>query len=124
MRYVFLAYADEKHLDAMSSSERDAFGEACLANDKALRKSGHLLAVTGLHNSHTTTTVRVYNRQVSIIDGPVAETKEQIMGIFTVNARDLNEAIQLAVTMPQTRGGPIEVRPILAFNQYDLRLER
>jgi hypothetical protein len=99
---------------SLSTSERDALGNACLANDKALRKSGHLLAMTGLHRSHTATTVRVYNGQVSIIDGPVAETKEQIIRKFTINARDLNEAIQVATTMPQARGGPIEVRPILA----------
>ncbi|HEU5101030.1 MAG TPA: YciI family protein [Roseiflexaceae bacterium] len=124
MKYVFLAYADEKYLDVMSTSERDALDNACLANNKALRKSGHFLAVTGLHSSRTATTVRVYNGQVSIIDGPVAETKEQIIGIFTVNARDLNEAIQVATTMPQVRGGPIEVRPILAFDQHDLHLDR
>jgi hypothetical protein len=101
----------------MSSSECDAFTNACLANDEALRKRGHVLAVAGLHSSRTATTVRVHNGTVSVTDGPFAETKEQLIGIFTITARDLNDAIQLATQMPQARGGPIEVRPILAFDQ-------
>jgi hypothetical protein len=113
MRYVLLAYGDEQQLDAMSSSEREALGNACLANDQALRNSGHLLAVEGLQSSRSATTVRVHNGKVSVSVGPLAEAKEQLIGIFTINARDLNEAIQLAAKMPQARGGPIEVRPIV-----------
>jgi hypothetical protein len=117
MKYVFLAYADEKQWGTMSSSERDTLGDACLANDQALRERGYLLAVEGLHRGRTTTTVRVQNGEVSITDGPIAETNEQLIGIFTINARDLNEAIQLAATMPQARGGPIEVRPVAVLDQ-------
>jgi hypothetical protein len=121
MKYLFLAYADEQRLDAMSESERGALENACLANDEALRKSGHLLAVEALQNSHTATIVRVHNGRVSLADGPFAETKEQLIGIFTVSARDLNEAIQVASQMPQARGGPIEVRPILDLGQQEPR---
>jgi len=117
MKYVFLAYGDERQLDALSSSEREALGNACLANDEVLRKSGHLLAVEGLQSSRTATTVRVQHGTLSVTDGPFAETKEQLIGIFTIDARDLNEAIQVAAKMPQARGGPIEVRPIVAFDQ-------
>jgi hypothetical protein len=117
MRYVLLAYGDEQQLDAMSSSEREALGNACLANDEALWKNGHLLAVEGLQCSSTATTVRVQNGKVSLSDGPYARTKEQLIGIFTIAARDLNEAIQVAARMPQARGGPIEVRPIVAFDR-------
>ena len=117
MRYVLLAYGDEQLLDAMSSSEREALGNACLANDEALRKSGHLLAVEGLQRSCSATTVRVQNGKLSVSDGPYAKTKEQLIGIFTITARDLNEAIQVAARMPQARGGPIEVRPMVAFDQ-------
>ena len=55
MRYILLAYADEQQLGAMSSSEREALGNACLTNDEALRKSGHLLAVEGLQSSRSAT---------------------------------------------------------------------
>ena len=117
MRYVLLAYRDEQQLDAMSSSERDALANACLDNDEALRKSGHLLAVEGLQGSRSATTVRVQNGKLSVSDGPYAKTKEQLIGIFTIAARDLNEAIQVAAKMPQAHGGLIEVRPILEFDQ-------
>ena len=75
----------------------------------------HLIRVGGLQSSSTATTVRVQKGKVSVTDGPFAETKEQLIGIFTIN-RDLNEAIQVASAMPQARG-PIEVRPILEFDQ-------
>ena len=101
----------------MSASQRDAFENACLANNEALRESGHLLAVEGLHSSNTATTVRVWNGKVSVNDGSFAEMKEQIIGIYFINARDLNEAIQVAAQMPQARGGPIEVRPMMELNQ-------
>ena len=117
MKYILLAYADEQLLDAMPSNERDALGNACLVNDQALRTSGHLLAVEGLQSSRTASTVRVHNGSLSVADGPYAETPEQLLGIFTIDARDLNEAIQVAARMPQARAGPIEVRPILALNQ-------
>jgi hypothetical protein len=117
MRYVLLAYGDEQQWDAMSSSERDALGNACLDNDEALRKSGHLLAAEGLQSSRSAITVRVQNGKLSVSDGPYAATQEQLIGIFTITARDLNEAIQVAAQMPQARGGPIEVRPIAAFEQ-------
>jgi hypothetical protein len=116
MKYVLLAYGDEQQLAAMPSSEREALGSACLANDEALRKSGHLLAVEGLQSSRTAAIVRVQDGGVSVTVGPYAETKEQLIGIFTIDARDLNEAIQVASNMPQARNGPIEVRPIAAFD--------
>jgi hypothetical protein len=117
MKYLFLAYGDETQLDAMPVDEREGFVNACLANDEALRKSGHLLAVQGLQGSCATATVRVQNGKLSVTDGPCAATTEQLLGLFFINARDLNEAILVAATMPQARGGPIEVRPILEFDQ-------
>ncbi len=117
MKYVLLAYGDERQLETMPASERDALGQACLENDEALRKSGHLLAVEGLQGSHSATTVRIHNGKLLIADGPLAGTKEQLIGIFTISARDLNEAIQVAATMPQAHSGPIEVRPILEIGR-------
>jgi len=117
MKYLFLAYGDEKRLEAMSTGERDAFENACLANDEMLRKSGHLLAMEGLQSSRTATTVRVRNGKVSVTDGPFVEANEQLIGLFFINARDLNEAIHVASKMPQVRGGPIEVRPMMEFDQ-------
>ena len=117
MKYLFLAYEDEKQLEVMSTSERETFESACRANDEMLRQSGHLLAVEGLQSSHAAITVRVRNDKVSVTDGPFVETNEQLIGLFFINARDLNEAIHLASKMPQARGGPIEVRPMMGFDQ-------
>jgi len=117
MKYLFLAYGDEKRLEAMSTGERDSFEDACRINDEMLQQSGHLLAAEGFQSSRTAATVRVWNGKVSVTDGPFGETNEQLIGLFFVNARDLNEAIQVASTMPQARGGPIEVRPTMEFDQ-------
>ena len=117
MKYVFLAYADQKLLDAMSDSERSALRDACRANDEALWKRGRVFAVATLQDGSAATIVRAPHGTVSVTDCALAETKEQLIGLFFINARDLNEAIQVAATMPQARGGPIEVRPLLAFDQ-------
>jgi hypothetical protein len=117
MKYLLLAYADEQLLDAMSPGERAALENACLANDEALRNSGYLFAVEGLGNSRSATTVRVHRGKLSVADGPYAATKEQLVGIFGISARDLNEAIQVAAAMPQARAGPIEVRPVAEVGQ-------
>jgi hypothetical protein len=114
MKYVLLAYGDEQQLEAMSSAERAVFADACQANDEALRADGYLLAVENLQGSCTATTVRVQHGSVTVNIGPLAEAKERLIGIFTIAARDLNEAIQVAAHMPQSRCGPIEVRPIVS----------
>ncbi len=65
-----------------------------------------------LQSVQTATTVRVRNGKVSVTDGPFAETKEQLAGFYLIEAKDLNEAIQLAARIPPARVGSIEVRPI------------
>ena len=77
-----------------------------------IRKSGHLLGGEALQPTQAATTVRVRNGKVSTTDGPFAETKEQLGGFYLVEARDLNDAIQVAARIPAARIGSIEVRPI------------
>ena len=105
MKYLCLVYLDEKKLDAVPDSECKACGEA-------LRKNGHHIAAEALQSVHTATTLRVRNGQLSVTDGPFAETKEQLAGFYLIDATDLNEAIQLASKIPPARVGSIEVRPI------------
>jgi len=112
MKYVLLAYGDEKRLAAMSQSERDTFEDACRANVEMLRQRGRLLAEGSLQSGHTAATVRVWNGQVSVTAGPFTEANDQLMGLFFIDARDLNAAIQVAAQMPQASGGPIEVRSL------------
>jgi hypothetical protein len=105
MKYLCLVYLDEKRLDELPD-------EDCVAYDTAIRKSGHRIASEALQPVHTATTVRVRDGKVSATDGPFAETKEQLAGFYMLEARDLNEAIQLAAGIPPARVGSIEVRPI------------
>ncbi|HTS54097.1 MAG TPA: YciI family protein [Burkholderiales bacterium] len=105
MKYLCLVYLDEKRLDELPDEE-------CVAYDTAMRKSGHCIGSEALESVHTATTVRVRNGKVSVTDGPFAETKEQLAGFYLVEARDLNEAIQLASRIPPARVGSVEVRPI------------
>jgi hypothetical protein len=116
MKYVFLAYRNEKQWAALSARERDTLEAACQATEQELRQSGHLLAVEAIQNSDAAITVRVDHGLVALSDGRLAETQGELSQLFFINARDLNEAIRLASTMPHARRGPIEVRPVVAFD--------
>lgn len=117
MKYLCLVYIEEKKLDAMSESELDGLIGESLAYDEALRKSGHYLVSEALQPVQTATTVRVRNGKLSVTDGPFAETKEQLGGFFLIDARDLNDAIQVASKIPPARLGSIEVRPVLELRR-------
>jgi hypothetical protein len=112
MKYVCLVYLVEREMIAMSKGEADACTEESLAYDDALRKAGHFVMAHALQPVEAATTVRVRNGKLSTTDGPFAETKEQLGGFILIEARDLNEAIQVAAKIPLARRGSIEVRPI------------
>jgi hypothetical protein len=67
----------------------------------------------------TATTLRVRNGKLSTTDGPFAETKEQLGGFYLIEAKDLNEAIQVAARIPSARIGSIEIRPVVDFSQHE-----
>ena len=110
MKYLCLVYLDERKLEAVSDSE-------CMTYSDALGKSGHRVAAEALQSVQTATTVRVRNGKVSMTDGPFAETKEQLAGFYLIDAKDLNEAIQLASKIPPARVGSVEVRPVRELGQ-------
>jgi hypothetical protein len=112
MKYLCLVCNDEKMLDAMPRSDFQALVDEHLAYDDVLRESGHYLVSNALQSVQAATTVRVRNGKMSVTDGPFAETKEQLGGFYLIEARDLNEAIQVAAKIPSARTGSIEVRPI------------
>jgi len=111
MKYICLVYLVERDMSAMTKREADACTEESLAYDEALRKAGHLIVAHALQPVETATTVRVRNGKLSATDGPFAETTEQLDGFLLIEARDLNEAIQVAAGIPLARRGSIEVRP-------------
>ena len=105
MKYLCLVYLDEKRLGELPDEE-------CVAYDTSIRKSGHCIASEALESVQTATTVRVRNSKVAVTDGPFAETKEQLAGFYMIDAKNLDEAIQLASRIPPARVGSIEVRPV------------
>ena len=105
MKYLCLVYLDEKRLDELPD-------EDCVEFDSGIRKTGQCLASEALQSVQTATTVRLRNGKLSVTDGPFAETKEQLAGFYMIEARDLNEAIQIAAKIPPARVGCVEVRPI------------
>jgi hypothetical protein len=105
MKYLCLVYGEEQAMQAMDDRH-------CVAFDEEVRKSGHCVASEALQPVASATTVRVRNGKVSVTDGPFAETKECLAGFYMIEARDLNEAIQIASRIPPAQVGSIEVRPI------------
>ena len=117
MKYLCLIYDEERKLDGMSQSESDAFMGEYFAFTEGIRTSGHYLGGEALRPVQTATTVRVRNGRVSATDGPFAETREQLGGYYLIEARDLNDAIQVAARIPSARLGCVEVRPIMSFDE-------
>jgi hypothetical protein len=101
----------------MPQSQGDAFMGEYFAFTEGIRESGHYVAGEALEGVATATTVRIRNGRVSTTDGPFAETKEQLGGFYLIEARDLNDAIQVAARIPSARTGSVEVRPVVDFSQ-------
>ena len=111
MKYLCLIYHDEKQLAAMPKAEMSALNARHLEFNDGLVDSGHFIEAEALHPAADTACVRVRNGRTSVTDGPFAETKEMVAGFYFIEARDLNEAIQVAARIPSAPLGTIEVRP-------------
>ncbi len=109
MKYVCLVYADEQDLHGLPDSPEDA---ECQAFSERQLEVGRMVGGQALQSVAAATTVRVRSGEVSITDGPFAETREQLAGFYLIEARDLNEAIRFAQEIPPARVGSIEVRPV------------
>jgi hypothetical protein len=105
MKYLCLVYLEPDKFTSVPDSE-------CFACGQDLRDSGKLLAAEPLFPVDSATTVRVRNGRTVLSDGPFAETKEHLAGFYLIDARDLNEAIQVAAKIPPAREGSVEVRPV------------
>jgi hypothetical protein len=112
MKYVCLVYLVESEMNAMTRKEAEACLDESVAYDDTLRRAGHLVVAHALQPVEAATTIRVRGGKLSATDGPFAETKEQLGGFLLIEARDLNEAIQVASKVPMARHGSIEIRPI------------
>ena len=112
MKFICLGYIEDKYFGQLSEKEQRDFMDACFAYDEELQKKGHMIGGEALQPVNTATTVRFRDGKPQITDGPFAETKEFLGGIMILEARDLNEAIQLMSRHPSVKmGGTFEIRP-------------
>jgi hypothetical protein len=115
MKYLCLIYGDEQARQTMPKADMEKIRGEYFAFTGDIEKSGHYLGGNALQPTHTATTVRVRQGKVSTTDGPFAETKEQLGGYYLIEAKDLNDAIQVASRIPGARLGSVEVRPIIVI---------
>lgn len=110
MKYMLLIYADEQ---AWTESERqNCYGESTqLAHD--LKSKGQFLSTSPLQPVSMATSVQVRDGKRFVTDGPFAETREQLGGFFMVEARNLDEVIDIAGRIPGARKGTVEIRPVV-----------
>jgi hypothetical protein len=116
MRFLCAVYVEPKTMEKLTPAEGATLDRDSIAYDEALRRSGHYIASDALQLATTARTLRVRNGKLSIMDGPFAETKEQLGGFILVEARDMEEAVELASKIPMAKHGTIEVRPIMEIS--------
>ena len=116
MKYLCLIYESEANWATMSKEEGDKVMNEYFAFTADTKKSGHYVAGEALQPVASASTVRVRKGKLATTDGPFAETKEQLGGFYLIEAKDLNDAIQVASRIPAAKTGSIEVRPIMKFN--------
>lgn len=119
MQYLCLFYQSEAAMSQLSAQEWQQLLRECVDYVHMLDASQHLVDCNRLAPTDTATCIRVREGMLSISDGPFAETKEQLAGYCLLEARDLNQALQLASLMPQARYGSIEVRPVRELTAVD-----
>lgn len=113
MRYMALIYNDPTVYQSMTEEEQRAEFAAYMAFNKEAAKSGMLRDGIQLHDVTTATTVQVRDGKMITIDGPFAETKEHLGGIYVFECESLDEALQLAAKIPSAGHSKVEVRPIM-----------
>ena len=120
MKYLCLIAA-EKVMEQMTEADAAKHYDEYREFTDAIRKSGHFLGCNRLLPPVAATTIRVRQGKVTAVDGPYVETKEQLGGYYVIEARDLNEAIQVASKIPGAKIGCVEVRPV-AEDEQTLRV--
>lgn len=112
MKYLLLIYADENGAP-LPEEERQACYKESAALAHALQTSGKFLGANPLHPTTMATSVRIREGKRIVTDGPFAETHEQLGGYFLIEAKDLDDALDVAAKIPMAKKGTVEVRPVI-----------
>ena len=115
MQYLLLIYGNEQNSAAMNEATANAMMTEYRSFTEGIAKSGHYKGGNALQPTKTATTVRVRDGKRQMTDGPFAETREQLGGYYLIDAKDLDEAADIAARIPGARAGSIEIRPIWAM---------
>src|SRR5581483_5138101 len=113
MQYLLLIHSDESRFEAMSQDELAGLMSEYREFTADIEANGNYVAGAQLQPTSTATSVRVRNGETLVTDGPFAETKEQLGGYYLIEAKDVDEAIEIASRIPSARAGTIEVRPLV-----------
>ncbi len=113
MRYLMLLYGDESLYASVTPEQMGQMLAEYNQFHGEMAQRGNMLAAERLQPSMTATTVSAHDGKTMTTDGPFAETKEQLAGIYIFECKDLDEAIEIAAKIPAAKAGKIEVRPIM-----------
>jgi hypothetical protein len=114
MQYLLMIYSNEAGWPAMTPAQQEQAMAAYNAYTEALKKADALRGVNRLRPSSSATTVRVTDGKSQVLDGPYADSKEQLGGYFLIDVADLDAAISWAARCPGASHGAVEVRPLWA----------
>jgi hypothetical protein len=112
MHYLLMLYVNENGWTKMSKAEQEQGAAAYTAYTQALKKAGALVGANRLQPTTVATTVREANGKTQVLDGPYAESKEQLGGYYLIDVPDLDAALSWAARCPASNHGVVEVRPI------------
>ena len=115
MQYLLLLYANEGGWETLTKAQQEQGMAAYTAYTQALRKEGVLAGSNRLQPVATATTVRVVDGKSQVLDGPYAESKEQLGGYYLIDVPNLESALDWAARCPSAQDGSIEVRPVAAM---------
>ena len=112
MKFILLVYNDDTMLDTLPHGHADVMMRDCLSHADELRQTGRLIESQMLEDASSAKSVRIRNGRVKAVDGPFAETKEVLGGFNLIEARDIDEAVEIAAQFPWASTGCIEVRAV------------
>jgi|SRR5687768_15332380 len=112
MKFMLLVYNDDTLVESLPAGQADAMMRDCLAHADDLREGGRLIESQMLENPSTAKSVRIRHGRVKTVDGPFAETKEMLGGFNLIEARDMDEAVEIAARFPWASTGCVEIRPV------------